>query len=219
MFPNCACFAAQQTSGNDRTARSRKRLSRTARPARPHHACAARHVAQGAGKGLRYFRTLYRPARKRQGQRLDRAVAPGVECDGRASGGSHSDRRTFAGLAGHPRPAAKSVAEPDRAGQGCARGPGRLGAAADVVCRHRPDRPARRRQIHARQDAGEEDRLEFRRTEQGDRARQRPVGRRDHRALRPGRFQAHGAGRAHGNCWRETSRWCWRPAAASSPSP
>ena len=50
-------------------------------------------------------------------------------------------------------------------------GPGRLGAAADVVCRHRPDRAARRRQIHARQDAGEEDRLEFCRAEQGDRAR------------------------------------------------
>ena len=64
----------------------------------------------------------------------------------------------------------KSDAEPDRAGQGCAGGPKRLGTAADVICRHRPDRPAWRRQIHPRPDAGEEDRLEFRRAEQGDRA-------------------------------------------------
>ena len=50
------------------------------------------------------------------------------------------------------------------AGQGAAR------RTAIVVCRHRADRPARRRQIHARQIAGEEDRLEFCRAEQGDRA-------------------------------------------------
>ena len=40
-------------------------------------------------------------------------------------------------------------------------GGGHVGAAADLVRRHRPDRPARRRQIHARQNAGEADRLEF----------------------------------------------------------
>ena len=40
-------------------------------------------------------------------------------------------------------------------------GHGAVGAAATSFCRHRPDRPARRRQIHARQDAGEEDRLEL----------------------------------------------------------
>ena len=28
------------------------------------------------------------------------------------------------------------------------------------------------------------------------------VGRRDHRALRPGRFSPHGAGGARRNCWR-----------------
>ena len=82
----------KSNEGNDRAPRSRNRLSRAARPARPHHARAARHVAQGAGKSLRHFRTLYRAARKRQGQRLDRAAAPGVERDGRASRRSHSRR-------------------------------------------------------------------------------------------------------------------------------
>ena len=64
----------------------------------------------------------------------------------------------------------------------------------------------------------EEDRLDLRRAEQGDRAAERTVGRRNPRALRPGRFPPHGAGRAGANCWRARSRWCSRPAAASSPS-
>ena len=50
--------------------------------------------------------------------------------------------------------------------------------------------------------AGEKNRLELCRTEQGDRGAERIVGRRDHRALWPGRFSAHGAGRARRNCWR-----------------
>src|SRR5882672_12523286 len=74
------------TGGYDRKARSRNRLSRTARPACPHHARVARHVAESARQGFRHFRTLYRAARERQGQRLDRAAAARVERDGRASG-------------------------------------------------------------------------------------------------------------------------------------
>ena len=69
--------------------------------------------------------------------------------------------RAGAGLGGHPRSPAQGDARPDRAGQGRARRRRHVGAAADLVLRHRPDRPARRRQIHARQDAGEENRLEF----------------------------------------------------------
>ena len=70
----------------------------------------ARHVAQGARKGLRHFRTLYRAARKRQGQRLDRAAAPGVERDGRASRRSHSRCRAGAGLGRDPRSPAQGDA-------------------------------------------------------------------------------------------------------------
>ena len=115
--------------------------------------------------------------------------------------------RACAGLARHPRSRAQGDAEPDRAGQGRSRrsGDGALGAAADVVRRHRSDRPARRRQIHARQNAGEEDRLEFCRAEQGDRGAERLVGRRDHRALRPGRFSPAWSRRRSGNCWRGKS--------------
>ena len=51
---------------------------------------------------------------------------------------------------------AQGDACPDRAGQGRARRRRPFGAAADLVRRHRLDRPARRRQIHPRQDAGEE---------------------------------------------------------------
>jgi len=85
--------------GYDRKSRSRNRFPRAARPACPHHARLARHVAKSAGESLRHFRTLYRPARKRQGQRLDRAVAPGLERDGRASRRPHSRGRTRARLA------------------------------------------------------------------------------------------------------------------------
>ena len=197
MFPQARIATRPNYEGHDRKSRSRNRLSRAARPACPHHACPARHVAKGAGKSFRNFRTLYRPARKRQGQRLDRAAAPGVECDGRASRRPHSRNRAFAGLARHSRSRAQGDAEPDCAGQGSPRRSRqrRLGAAAHVVRRHRPDRPARRRQIHARQNAGEEDRLEFCRVEQGDRGAERIVGRRDHRIVRPGRFSPAGAGR------------------------
>ena len=105
-------FAARKLTlqGNVRNQRSRNRLSRAARPARAHHAGVARHVAKGARESFRHFRTLYRAARKRQGQRLDRAAAPGLERDGRASGRSHSLHRTRARLGGDPRSPAQGDA-------------------------------------------------------------------------------------------------------------
>ena len=193
---------AKPNEGNDRGQRPRNRLSRAARPACAHHAGATRHVAQGARESFGDFRALYRAARKRQGQCLDRAAAARVERDGRASGRSHSRNRAGTRLGRDPRPLAQGNAGPGRAGQGRALRRRPLGAAADLVRRHRPDRPARRRQIHARQDAGEEDRLEVRRAQQGDRGAERIVRRRDHRALRPGRLSPHGAGGAAHNCWR-----------------
>ena len=203
MFPKRRACGPDNDKGYDRKSRSRNRLSRAARPACPHHARVARHVAQGAGKSLRHFRTLYRPARKRQGQRLDRAAAPGVERDGRASRRPDSRDRTRARLARDPRPPAQGDAGPDRAGQGGAVRPGpRRISASDVVFRHRPDRPARRRQIHPRQDAGEEDRLELCRAQQGDRAR-----RTDCRSPRSSRSTARKVFAAwsrprSANCWR-----------------
>ncbi len=173
----------------------RIRLPRTARPARPHHAGAARHVAQGAGKSLRHFRTLYRAARSRPRQRLDRAAAPRRRRDGRASGRPDPVGRSRAGLAGDPRSPAQGDAGADRAGQGFARR-SRRRVIACVVLRHRADRIARRRQVDARKDPGQTHRLEFRRAQQGDRGAERTVGCRDHRAVRPGRFSPHGAGRA-----------------------
>src|SRR5215472_7539950 len=173
----------------------RIRLPRTARPTGPHHAGAARHVAQGAGKGLRHFRTLHCTARSRPGQRLDRAAPPRVARDGRASRGPHSIGRSRAGLAGGPRSPAQGNAGTDRASQGFARR-SRWRVIACVVLRHRPDRVTRRRQVDARKNPGEADRLEFRRAQQGDRGAERPLRRRDHRDVRPGRLSAHGADRA-----------------------
>ena len=78
--------------------------------------------------------------------------------------------RSDAGLADVSRSLAQGDAGADRAGQGSARRRQCLRAAARAVLRHRADRPARRRQIDARPDAGEEDRLELRRAQQGGRS-------------------------------------------------
>ena len=155
MFPKTVHPQLKLNEGNDRGQRPRNRLSRAAWPACAHHARPSRHVAQGARKSVGNFRALYRAARKRQGQCLDRAAAARVERDGRASGRPHSRNRAGARLGRDPRPLAQGNARPDRAGQGRACRRRHVGAAADLVLRHRPDRPARRRQIHARQDAGE----------------------------------------------------------------
>ena len=115
--------------------------------------------------------------------------------------------RAGAGLAGDPRPPAQGDAGPDRAGQGHSLRPWqrRLGAAADVVCRHRPDRLARRRQIHARQDAGEENRLELCRAQQGDRGAERTCrSPRSSRSTARKAFAAWSRPRS-GNCWRARS--------------
>ena len=106
-------------------------------------------------------------------------------------------------LACDPRPPAQGDAGPDRAGQGRAvrPGPRRIGA-SDLVFRHCPDRPARRRQVHPRQDAGEEDRLELCRAEQGDRS-----GRTDCRSPRSSRSTAR---KGFGAWSRPRSANCWR---------
>ena len=91
----------------------------------------ARDVAKSARQGFGYFRALYRAARKRQGQRLDRAAAPGIERDGRASRRSHSRQRACAGLGRDPRSPAQGDAGADRAGQGHARRQRPFGAAAE----------------------------------------------------------------------------------------
>ena len=61
----------------------------------------------------------------------------------------HSLGRSDAGLADVSRSPAQGDAGADRASQGSSRGRQRVGAAARAVLRHRADRPARRRQIHA----------------------------------------------------------------------
>ena len=158
-------------------------------------------LAKVSGISERYIAA----ARKRQGQCLDRAAQAGIARDGRASRGSHSRRRAGAGLGRDPRSPAESNASTSCAGQGRPRRRRRIGATARFVFRHRPDRPARRGQIHARQDAGEENRLEIRRIEQGDRGSRTdyPSPRSSHSTARKA-FAAWSRQRS-GNCWRGKS--------------
>jgi len=110
-------------------------------------------LAKVSGISERYIAQLG----KRQGQRLDRAAAPGVECDGRASRRPHSRNRAFAGLARHSRSRAQgdanqiAQAKDALAGQGNGASAQRRMSFAGIALIGLP----RRRQIHARQNAGE----------------------------------------------------------------
>ena len=106
--------------------------------------------------------------------------------------------RTGAGLAGDPRPPAQGDAEPDRAGQGRALGPGhgasaqrRMSFAGIALIGLRGAGKSTLGKMLAKKIGWSfvELNKEIERAE-------RLVGRRDHRALRPGRFSPHGAGRA-----------------------
>jgi len=161
-------FAAQTETG-DMTEKSRSRkpafLPRAARASRVRtmRGRASRHVAKGAGESLRHFRTLYRPARKRQ-RATSRFVLLRRGCPnamGRASRRPHSVKRTGAGtgpcfaisLRKATARARFAQAKDVLSGQGRAVGARRR----DVVCRHRLDRTcAGAGKIHAWQNAGEE---------------------------------------------------------------
>lgn len=73
---------------------------------------------------------------------------------------------------------------------------------ACAVQRHCPDRAPRRRQIDPWAHAGGQNRLAVRRTQQGDRAAERPVGRGDHCSVWSGRLPPPRTGRAEQSAGR-----------------
>ncbi len=153
------------------------------------------HDPQAAGRRLGPVRAFPGRRRVRQGQRLHPFAAGRRQRPAHHRAGAVPGRAA-AGAGAPARPAGAPRRAPARAGLRAAGQHLRAGRRARPRAAHRPDRPARRRQVHAGCATGSRAGRALRRTRPRDRARGRHRHERDPAAARPGRLPPLRAPRA-----------------------